>query len=636
VRAAIGALVLLIFATGFARGFDLRRAPAPADRAKVVADGWVASSEALGNALIAAYQPGGPRRPGSTGVTAYRVWLLLWKWCDLLARGQRQEALRLIGDHFNPSSGDDKPTSSGAGSSPSPGYVLHDPGRLREILADRAAAGEFFRLLLPADLADPPERPIAEGLAPEILIEWINDDEFSRLLFENLSDRDYAPAVLIRLQQIRLANPQKFKDYRALAVALAIVYDQSLPRFWPHGQVHSSQVPIAEIPVADRFKFWTDSNESNALLLDLRKLSPGQIKFIVDAPLDRSEFEWARKNVRYQRSEFAKAFDAVSYSAERIRSGMLDWTAGEYTLENIQRQGGICVDQAYYAMIAGKARGLPTLFFTGQGTDGGHAWFGYMKTENRWELDCGRYKNQNYAVGQALDPQTWRSISDHELKTYTEGLREGREFFSSQDDVLIGRLNERAGNGARALNAYESAMQVCPQNESGWNAKADYLRRSGASVNVLRSHHQAALRQFATNRDMLVEQQAALAQIARSQGALQEAESMERQIVAQNKRTRSDLSVSAAAQKIVSLAAERKFDQAFTEYRRQAQSLGKTGGGNFFYEIVRPFAQALLADGEARRAQEVVTLGRKALKPENGSIIDSELKDLEKLVAGGR
>ena len=79
-------------------------------------------------------------------------------------------------------------------------------------------------------------------------------------------------------------------------------------------------------------------------------------------------------------------------------------------------------------MIAGKARGLPTLFFTGQGADGGHAWFGYMKSDNRWELDCGRYKNQNYAVGQALDPQTWLPVSDHELEIHAQGLREGLSF----------------------------------------------------------------------------------------------------------------------------------------------------------------------------------------------------------------
>ena len=50
-----------------------------------------------------------------------------------------------------------------------------------------------------------------------------------------------------------------------------------------------------------------------------------------------------------------------------------------------------------------------------------------MKSDNRWELDCGRYKNQNYAVGQALDSQTWLPVSDHELEVRVKGFREGLE-----------------------------------------------------------------------------------------------------------------------------------------------------------------------------------------------------------------
>ncbi len=631
------AFLILFFASsvaGLGNSFDLRRAPAPADRAKIIADGWVASRDALGSALIAAYQPGGPLRPGSTGVTAYRGWMSLWKWCELLSRNQRQEAARLLADYLRVSPKDGKVIVFAPGYAPNSGKSP-DIAEVNKILSDQAAAEQVLRSLLPADLANLQDKTIAENLNPEILGEWINDDEFSRLLFENLSDRDYLPGVLVRLQELRLADPRKFKEYRALAVALAVVYDQRFPHFWPHRQVNPRWVPIAEAPVADRFKFWTESNESPALLIDLRKLSPGQIKFIVDAPLASSEFEWARKNVKYQRSEFAKAFDAVSYSFDRMKSGRFEWTGGEYTLHNIHQQTGICVDQAYYAMIAGKARGLPTLFFTGQGSDGGHAWFGYMKSDNRWELDCGRYKNQNYAVGQALDSQTWLPVSDHELEVRAKGLREGLELFSSRDDILMGRMSERAGEHTRALKAYESAIQVCPQNEAGWDAKADYLRRTDAPLNVLKSHHEAALRQFATNRDMLVQQQVALAQIARQQGAFQEAETLERQIVAQNKRTRSDLSVSVAAPKILSLIDAKKLDQAFTEYRRQAATLGKTGGGNFFYDIVQPLAQALVATGDVRRAKEVVALARKALKPEIGSILDTELRNLEKFAADG-
>ncbi len=87
-------LVASLAASG--KAWELRRLPTASDRAKVLADGWTSSRDSLGGALVAAYQPGGPRRPGSTGVTAYRAWMHLWKWCDVLARNERKEAARLL------------------------------------------------------------------------------------------------------------------------------------------------------------------------------------------------------------------------------------------------------------------------------------------------------------------------------------------------------------------------------------------------------------------------------------------------------------------------------------------------------------------------------------------------------------
>jgi tetratricopeptide (TPR) repeat protein len=628
---------LLLFAGlgSSSQAWELRRPPTSADRGKALAEGWTNSRDSLASALLAAYQPGGPRRPGSTGVTAYRAWMHLWKWCDILSRSEREEGARLLAAHLRVSSEHEKPVFYPPGIVPDPGAQVVEVEEVSPILADASVSAKLLGPLLPADLINPVERVVADGLDQSIIVEWINDEELTRLLFAYLSERDYQPGVLRRLQEIRLADARKFSEYRALAVALALVYDQAWPVFWPHPQVDPQLVPISAIPVAERFNFWVEGNESRALRFDLRKLSPDQIKYIVDAPLDLAEFRWARKNVKYQRSEFAKAFDAVSYSLARVSSGVFRWREGEYTLQNIRQQSGICVDQAYYAMIAGKAHGLPTLFFTGQGSQGGHAWFGYMKAENRWEVDCGRTKNQNYAIGQALDPQTWLPISDHDLKLQAKGLRNGLEYFSSRDDILIGRMSETMGNDANALKAYESAMQVCPENGAGWAAKAAYLRRSKASLNVLRSHHQAAVQQFLTDRDLRVTHQLELARIASEQGATQEAESLRRHIIAQNKRQRSDLSVSVAAQKIMTLVEARRFDDAFAEYRRQLTAIGKLGGGNFFYDIVQPYVEAVLAAGKQGQAKEALALARKALKPEAGGILERDLSELEALLGGG-
>jgi hypothetical protein len=111
------------------------------------------------------------------------------------------------------------------------------------------------------------------------------------------------------------------------------------------------------------------------------------------------------------------------------------WTQGTYLLANIEVAGGICTDQSYFACIAGKAKGIPTLYFAGQGQDGGHAWFGYLRGNGKWELDAGRFFNQRYTVGQALDPQTWLPVTDHELLYLS-----GRAVRSPGNDAALGEL----------------------------------------------------------------------------------------------------------------------------------------------------------------------------------------------------
>lgn len=616
-------------------GQDLCRPPTPADRQAVLAEGWASARDRLGAALSESWQKGGPGRPGATGNTAYREWLGLWKWTELLARSERAEAVALLRRHLR--------------IDPDGGRTFYRPGQeapedsqpapVEEVLAllnDDTAREKYLGALVEEGFQRPPDAPLAGRLNPEVVTEWVNDREFTRLLFENLTSEDYAPAVLARLQEIRLAHPRTFREYASLAVALAVVYDQKFPEFWPHPQVTPTLVPRRATDVAAFFGEWVAANVARGFFLDLRTLRPGHLRFLVDAPIAASEMDWARKYVRQPRRDFTSVFTSVVYDHDRLKNRAYDWEDGEYTLAEIRRRGGICVDQAYFAMIAGKARGLPTLFFTGQGTDGGHAWFGFMKADDKWELDGGRYENQNYAVGRALDPQSWTPISDHELSFLARSFRDTLPYVASRDDLLMARRFEEAGETARAGEAFASAVTVCPENEAAWRERGAFLDRTGAPVNDRRAFHQAAIRQFARDRDLLTRHQEALAGVLREAGEVREADQLEAQMFSSNKRRRADLSVGVGARSLGPLIAEGRWDEAFAEYRRLAQQLGRTGGGNFFYDIARPLARALAEAGQVQRAAEVVAIARSALRPEEGSILDADLKKLaESLAAAG-
>lgn len=611
--------------------FDLTRPPSADVRAALVAKGWGKAREALEQALAQSYRPGMAGRAGSTGHSAYRQWLALWKWCELLSRDEEGEAKELVRRHLVREEGGDQPLFVPPGHSPGPEYEPLEDSQLEGLW--KSSREELLKRLLPAWVPRPEPRTLADLLPAEILESWMADALFSEALFGLLDPLDYAPGVLGNLKEIWSAAPGKSREYAALALALAVVYDQNFPDFWPHPQVRRDAVPLSFQPPAVQFNLWVKANESRALATDLRTLRPRHLKHVVDAPLAGEEWEWARQKARYTPATLSRAFSDVPYATQRADAGEFIWRAPDYTLANILRLGGICVDQAYFAMIAGKARGIPTLFFTGQGTDGGHAWFGFLKTGGRWDMDAGRYENQNYAVGEALDPQTWQPLTDHELQMLAEGWRDSPEHIASRDDLLLAAVFEARGQSDLAAKAYESAVAVSPRSPEAWEARGDYLERTGAPAAHRRAFHEAAVRQFEGRRDLRARHQYALADLAREEGRLAEAEAIEKKIVSQNRMRRADLSVSAAARRLEALVGEKKMEEAVSEFRRLLASLRRTGGGAFFYEVVEPFARVLAAEGRSSKAREIVQSARKALHPSPGSILAREFEALERELA---
>jgi len=587
------------------------------------------SRDAIAKSLTQNYQPGSSTSPGTTGRTTYKSWLLLWKWTELLSRNETDEARRLVIPHLYLRSGNTNATVLNPGAKPAADMVPAPADLVQKITGTARNLANAARVLLPPDAPAPKDQTLLALVPPNIVSEWTADESFLQTLFDTLSPGDYAPGVLRSLVAIRQAQPAKFKEYLNLAVAIAVVDDQKMPVFWPHRQVTTDLVPVKLQPAADWFAYWVKTNESGGTYFDLRKLTPEQLKFVVDAPLEPEELDWARKNIRHTRDDFAKTFSDITYSAQRARDNIVSWTDSPYTLANIKQQGGICVDQAYYSMIAGKAHGLPTLFFAGQGVDGGHAWFGYLKGTDRWELDCGKYINQNFSAGIALDPQTWTSISDHQLAFITENFHSRPEYAASRDDLVVAGLLEVKGDTALAAKAYDSAIAVCSRNADAWDAKTAFLERTGAGVPVLTAHHQAALRQFSSLPDLKAQHQKALAELAASAGDTAKADALTHQITLQNQDGRTDIAVDVAADKVTALVQAKKFSEALTEHDNQLTTLGRKAGGSFFYKVTQPLVETLVANNSLAFAKQALDNARTTLAPEANSALARDMQTLQ-------
>src|SRR5690606_11617703 len=152
-----------------------------------------------------------------------------------------------------------------------------------------------------------------------------------------------------------------------LALAIALVSDVPPPPDWPHRQVSPRVLPRRLPAPLESYAFWTASDQRRITLQRLSQLPASELKYVVSAVAPYAELRWAREHARYALADLPQAYDAIHYRMDRVETNTLSWPESAYDLATIRQQGGICVDQAYFAAEVGKAWGVPTLLFNGAG-----------------------------------------------------------------------------------------------------------------------------------------------------------------------------------------------------------------------------------------------------------------------------
>jgi hypothetical protein len=285
------------------------------------------------------------------------------------------------------------------------------------------------------------------------------------------------------------------------------------------------------------------------------------------------------------------------------------------------------VDQGYFAAMAGKAKGLPTLFFTGQGDSGGHAWFGYLDAPGRWVTDCGKYAEENFPVGNALDPQTWKPITDTEL-TF---LAKGRERSDGYRQVKLLTDYAKTMGEQDGDEALEAALALQPEFVPAWDVKGLWLEKNG-SPQAREEFWLAFVKRFARYPDLRVLGQEKLLDLAKAKGDFPSIRKLERQILVQNRTKRFDLSIGATASQVGEKVengdwpgAEAAFRQALREFKGQS-------GGHLFYGLVVPFVETALSEGEPEAAQSALREAKRVLRAGKDTLVGQKLEKLENQV----
>jgi len=479
---------------------------------------------------------------------------------------------------------------------------------------------EWIRLGLdcPGDLTD------ANNL--NAFVQLGKDETVSHLLVEKLDPLDVKNEALLNLIRLAQANLDDLHEYAALGIAFSLVFDRPFPLDWPHRQVKQEAVPIGDLDVVKRFNFYVQANRNQKTDEDLTQLSFEKLKFVVDSEVNLSELEYAQHN-RISNSSFADAFFSINYDVSRSNSGNFDfvWGLPTYTLQDIEKHGGICVDQAYYAFLLGKGRGIPTLYFHGQGTDGGHAWFGYMSRSGKWELDCGRYASQNYPKGYALDPQTWQVIDDARLTQDFKNGEQNPNYQPARNAIAWARLQAHDPSCKKIL---DDARSIMPELAQTWEMEASFLEYIHASDDDKKTFYQDWVSQFSAYPEMKIEgQRCLLAVLKKNQDPA--ADSLEQDIILANRSSSIDAGMQGEFDSIFEKIKAGDWDAARLGCERAIRDFGEQGGGTLFYGIIRPYVETCLKNGHVDQAQQATGFARDRMPVRSDSVLGEEFLELE-------
>ncbi len=456
------------------------------------------------------------------------------------------------------------------------------------------------------------------------------DESISHLFVKKLDPRDNKKQALQKLILLAQANLDDLHEYAALGVAYSLVFDQAFPWSWPHNQVAQAAVPIGNFDVVERFNFYVQANRNKKTALDLTQITVENLKFLVDSEVKLSELEYAQKShISY--SHFGDAFFSIKYDESRVKPNeniVFNWPGKTYLLSDIEKMGGICVDQAYYASILGKGRGIPTIFFHGQGTGGGHAWFGYLSSSGKWELDCGRYASQNYPKGYAIDPQTWQGIDDTVLTNLFKTGAKNSNYQSAMTALAWARLHVDDPSCRQIL---DDARSIMPEWAGTWKMEGALLELSNVDLDQKKAFYQAWITQFTTFPEMKVAgQQHLLAALKQANDP--EAENLQRSIIMANRSEGFDLGIQGSTIGIMEKMDAKDWDGAKLDYQKAIRDFADQGGGTLLLGLIVPYVETCLKDGQVHQAKEGIKFTEDRMFFEPDSITARTFDDLKKKV----
>jgi len=352
--------------------------------------------------------------------------------------------------------------------------VRESPSRDREAFIEGAFGWKACRLL---------ERAEDDQVAPTAKI-FLNHPTLARTLVFLAGEQDDVPGMLSLLHEIDGEAGLDLDEYASLVSAFCVVHDRRIGM-----RVNENKV-VAEDPMGLLRYFVRNESE---LLYGTRGVPAELLVFVVDCAAPVSEMEWALERYAGDRRVGKRFFD-IEYDYRHAYAGTDKRVTLEgFTLQNIAEYGGVCADQAYFAMTVAKSIGVPAVYTTARSAEVGHAWVGYLEWRGNnavWNFDEGRYRDYQGLRGEVREPQTGGSVADSTVSLLGELIGTKREermaaaAFTLASEHLAGwraegdakrtrsrvRVDDRPRTNSvgMQLALLECGLRICPGYQPGW------------------------------------------------------------------------------------------------------------------------------------------------------------------------
>jgi len=257
---------------------------------------------------------------------------------------------------------------------------------------------------------------VTDSYSGGMLIWLLHDNKAMEEFLLTIDPKDDGGKVLKFLSDVWAGktNEEKFNKYFSLALACAVVFDETMTVPNPVGKVEYGVETVVD-PMK-RYLWYVDKNEKGKLAAPVHHSSARDLVWVVCAPVTTSELEWAIDKLHYRRKNWGDAYGSIEYLMERAVNGLNPYK--EYSFAEIQKEGGICGDQSYFCVNTARAAGIPAMTIAGETDLGGHAWAGVKIDDDEWTTGVGRIGGAS--KGQANNPQTRQSITEQEIQLWSD------------------------------------------------------------------------------------------------------------------------------------------------------------------------------------------------------------------------